>query len=138
MTTAKFNYPPEFTTLPDYTAHSGQVVEVVRVLTPAEFDDEDSEPTMYRIRAADGWEGDAWESELELIEGEFPAAAPAKVEIGARYTGRHRVQHDVHTGEYSESLPAIQGYQLILQRALLAGARGEEKEVKAPAFSLVI
>jgi len=61
----KFNYPIEFTTLPDYSAHRGQLVEIVRQLTNDECDPE-CQPS-YLIRASDGWEGCASADELELI-----------------------------------------------------------------------
>lgn len=44
---------------PDLKAHSGQSVEIVRQL-----ETDEGEENCYRIRAADGWEGDAFESEL--------------------------------------------------------------------------
>lgn len=71
MARYRFDYPPEFTTLPEYTAHAGQIVTVLRALRhrgpDAEFEFEGD--AMFRIRADDGWEGDAWRSEL-LREGE--------------------------------------------------------------------
>lgn len=57
-----FDYPKEFVTLPDYTAHAGQQVTVVRQLTLEEAD-QDQQP-MWRVRADDGWEGDAFDDEL--------------------------------------------------------------------------
>jgi len=42
------------------------------------------------------------------------------VVIGARFTGKHRISYDVHTGELSESLPPIHGHMLTLQHVLLA------------------
>ena len=60
---ATFEYPKEFTSLPDYTAHAGQVVTVVRELS-ADDEYEFLGDPMYRVRADDGWEGDAWGSEL--------------------------------------------------------------------------
>jgi hypothetical protein len=60
-----FNYPEAFTTLPEYSAHRGQVVEVVRPLTAAEYDNEGD--AMYLVRAADGWEGHAFDSELQPV-----------------------------------------------------------------------
>ena len=62
----KFNYPTVFKTLPDYTAHAGFEVEIVREATPDESDhhfDPELEP-LYLIKASDGWEGFAFESEL--------------------------------------------------------------------------
>lgn len=57
-----FHYPREFTTLPEYTAHAGHTVVVVRQLTDAECDPE-CQP-MFEVRTADGWTGHADESEL--------------------------------------------------------------------------
>ncbi len=59
-----FTYPNYGTpdTHPDYTAHSGQTVEILRQLTDEECDPE-CQP-MYFIRADDGWEGHAHVSEL--------------------------------------------------------------------------
>lgn len=64
---AKFNYPQAFVALPDYTARAGQSVDVVRPCTLDEADgpDQDCEQ-MYVVRAADGWTGQAFESELEV------------------------------------------------------------------------
>jgi hypothetical protein len=76
---AKFHYPRELTTLPDYTAHAEQVVDVVRPLidiggTQDNLTGEyhgplaDPElPVMYLVRASDGWEGHADEGELEVL-----------------------------------------------------------------------
>jgi len=68
----KFNYPSLFVTLPEYTAHAGQAVTVVRKLDAAQGDNVEPDNAdmecMYRIRAADGWEGDAFESELTTEE----------------------------------------------------------------------
>lgn len=61
----RFNYPPQFTTLPDYTARAGSVVTVVAIQEPGHEQGE----TTYLVRAADGWEGTAFESELEESEG---------------------------------------------------------------------
>lgn len=58
-----FDYPEAFVTLPEYSARRGQLVEVVRPLKRhVEFPYEGE--AMFRIRAEDGWEGDAWRSEL--------------------------------------------------------------------------
>jgi len=63
--TYKFNYPKEFVTLPEYSAHRGQQCVVIRPLTSEEADppSEDMEG-MFRVRFGDGWEGEAFESEL--------------------------------------------------------------------------
>lgn len=61
-TSRKFNYPVEFVTLPEYSAHRGQQVEVVRRLTNDECDV--AMQPMYLVRAADGWEGHADRGEL--------------------------------------------------------------------------
>jgi hypothetical protein len=63
-TKQRFTYP-DFGTPdehPDYTAHSGQMVSVIRRLTDTECDPESG--PMYEIRAEDGWIGHAHESEL--------------------------------------------------------------------------
>jgi len=66
-----FEYPREFVTLPDYTAHAGQEVVVVRALTRAEADyhDDPDLERMFKVRTADGWEGDVFESELPYPKG---------------------------------------------------------------------
>lgn len=61
-----FNYPKEFVTLPEYTAHRGVLVTVIRPATDEEVDP-DMQP-MYLIWAADGWTGYAWEDELDTPE----------------------------------------------------------------------
>ena len=72
MTTATFRYPVEFVTLPDYTAHAGHSVEIIRELGPDESDhhaDPENCERMFKVRSLqDGWEGDAFESELEIEE----------------------------------------------------------------------
>ncbi len=51
--------------MPEYTARSGQIVTVVRPLVEGEADGPAQGcEQMYLIRAADGWEGHAFESEL--------------------------------------------------------------------------
>lgn len=60
----RFDYPTHFVTMPEYTAHSGQTVTVVRQLTQVEADQGDGMERMFRVKAEDGWEGDAFESEL--------------------------------------------------------------------------
>ena len=65
MLTALFTYPNYGTPdgHPDYTAHSGQTVEIVRQCT-----DDECEPgcqPMWLIKADDGWTGHANGSELE-------------------------------------------------------------------------
>lgn len=70
MTQVLFDYPKEFVTLPEYSAHRRQVVTILRPLRDGdEYDGPKAglEP-MFLIRAADGWEGHAWESELVSLE----------------------------------------------------------------------
>lgn len=67
---AKFNYPTEFVTLPEYTKRAGSIVDIVRPLSAQEAEppcEEDGIEQMYLIRADDGWEGHAFDSELERI-----------------------------------------------------------------------
>jgi len=65
---AKFNYPKEFTTLPEYTAHAGQVVEVIRPLGLSDgFDGCEGVEPMFLIKADDGLVMHAFESELEEV-----------------------------------------------------------------------
>lgn len=64
--TYRFDYPIGFKTLPDYTAHAGQLVKVLRQLTADEADQEAER--MYEIEAPDGWKGHADASEL-AVEG---------------------------------------------------------------------
>jgi hypothetical protein len=67
-----FDYPAEWTELPEYSAHRGAMVTVLRRLTEEEADphiEVDGEVDcegMFRVRADDGWEGDAWPSEFVL------------------------------------------------------------------------
>ena len=74
----RFNYPVEFTSLDDYSAHRGQAVIVERATTADEadvlwdkIDENDAQEQimdrMFVVKAADGWIGQAWESELELL-----------------------------------------------------------------------
>lgn len=62
----RFNYPEGFTTLPEYSAHRGQVVTITRPLRRGDEYDYDGEG-MYEIRAADGWTGHAFYSELAKV-----------------------------------------------------------------------
>lgn len=66
-TKARFNYPPEFTTMPDHTAHAGQIVTVLERKADAEAAAGLNE-YVYKIQAEDGWLGEAFESELEPVE----------------------------------------------------------------------
>lgn len=60
-----FDYPRVLVSLFDYRVHSGQEVLVVRECTEDEADGpQQGCEQMYVIRAADGWEGAAWISEL--------------------------------------------------------------------------
>ena len=77
-----FDYPEEFTTLPEYSARRRQEVKVLRPTTADEadvlWDDPEGTGTdtvvdrMFVVQARDGWEGHAWESEL-LSGGLFSA-----------------------------------------------------------------
>lgn len=60
----RFNYPPEFTSLPAYTKHAGALVTITRQLTS-----EETEFEMVEIKAEDGWIGHAFIDELEEIRG---------------------------------------------------------------------
>lgn len=71
----RFDYPEEFESIDAYSAHRGQIVSVLRACTESEADvildriDAADEfvticDRMFKVRADDGWEGDAWESEL--------------------------------------------------------------------------
>ena len=59
----RFDYPSAFVTLPEYSAHRGQIVTVTRALTEAEADGDEVGP-MFEIVAADGWVGHAFNDEL--------------------------------------------------------------------------
>lgn len=69
-----FDYPEGFSTLPDYSAHRGSVVKVVRKMSEDEADTgipesaEDYIP-MFEIVAEDGWRGKAWGDELKPKSG---------------------------------------------------------------------
>lgn len=58
----RFDYPPQFKTLPEYTAHAGQTVTIIRALRRCEYDFQGE--AMFEIRADDGWTGHAFRSEL--------------------------------------------------------------------------
>ena len=61
-----FNYPIQFKTLPDYSNHRGQVVTVIRpLIRGVEYNYEGE--GMYEVRAADGWIGHAFYSELGRV-----------------------------------------------------------------------
>lgn len=62
---AKFNYPQDWTTLPDYTAHAGQTVTVLDQLSADEADRGEDLERMFHITADDEWKGHAFESELD-------------------------------------------------------------------------
>lgn len=69
-----FDYPAHFESLPDYQSHRGQVVLVLRECNPSEADGPARGcEQMYKIRAADGWEGDAWATELSTPGAITPA-----------------------------------------------------------------
>lgn len=65
-----FNYPNEFTTLPDYTAHSGQQVMVIAEASREDYDswrEEEGGELMFEVRADDGWCGFAYAGELSEV-----------------------------------------------------------------------
>lgn len=62
----RFAYPTAFTSLPEYSAHRGEVVTVLRELDSNEVDPDNA--PMFRVRTDDGWEGDAWPDELEALK----------------------------------------------------------------------
>lgn len=71
----RFAYPEHFVTLPEYSARRGTIVTIVRPLTEDEAEPPDAEngfTQMYRVRADDGWEGDAWDEELEELDQALP------------------------------------------------------------------
>ena len=63
----RFAYPIEFVTLPDHTAHAGQIVTALRKLRAPDVDEDPDMECMYEIEALDGWRGEAFDSELEPI-----------------------------------------------------------------------
>lgn len=73
----KFAYPVEFVSLDDYSNHRGQIVSVLRPTRADEADvlwdqvdaseAEQIVDRMFVVVAPDGWEGQAWESELEEL-----------------------------------------------------------------------
>lgn len=69
--TALFTYPNYGTpdNYPDYTAHSGQEVQVLQRLIPPQVADD---VEMYIIKAADGWQGHAHRDELQLVGEKSP------------------------------------------------------------------
>lgn len=64
----RFDYPATLKTLPDYTAHAGQIVTVRRQLTREEAAQE--ECAMFEVEAEDGWIGHADAGELGALDGE--------------------------------------------------------------------
>jgi hypothetical protein len=76
---ATFRYPDYGTpdSHPDYTAHSGQVVEIERQLSPEEVDAECG--PMFRIRAKDGWTGDVNRDELTVHRGQKARPKPVRL-----------------------------------------------------------
>jgi len=56
---------------PDYSAHSGQVVTIIRPLKDrVEYDYEGDK--MFEVIADDGWKGHVWESELHTLDFPWP------------------------------------------------------------------
>lgn len=65
--TAVFTYPAAFSEFKGHEKHSGQTVKIIGKAEDFEVHEADGDP-LWCIRAIDGWEGVAWESELEFIE----------------------------------------------------------------------
>lgn len=65
----RFAYPIYFKTLPDYSEHRGHIVTVLRELGPEESDHHvvPELEILWKVQAADGWIGNAFDSELEPI-----------------------------------------------------------------------
>lgn len=84
-----FRYPDYGTPdgLPEYTAHRGQCVRIVRQLTNQECDPE-CQP-MWLIEAEDGWQGNAHSSELRAIS-KKKAPKQKKVFACCRWTKRNQ------------------------------------------------
>jgi hypothetical protein len=63
---ALFKYPDYGTPdgFPEYTAHSGQVVTIVSVVTK-DIEPED-EGRLFKVQAEDGWKGQVWRHELTV------------------------------------------------------------------------
>lgn len=61
----RFAYPQEFVTLPEYSEHRGRTVNVLACIQEETEDEE----AMYKVQASDGWIGEAFESELEELQG---------------------------------------------------------------------
>lgn len=59
--------------MPDYAAHSGQIVEVLEELSDAFRDGEDNACRGYRVKAKDGWEGVVWPGELRETAHDRPS-----------------------------------------------------------------
>ena len=85
--TYRFTYPNYGTpnSHPDYTAHSGQKVRVLRQLTDKECSPE-CQP-MWRVVAADGWIGTACSSELRT-PGKPKVRKQKKLFVVCRYSQR--------------------------------------------------
>lgn len=60
---AVFTYPEAFSEVSGHRAHSGQTVVVIGKGDAFAAECADGDP-LWKIRAEDGWEGVAWESEL--------------------------------------------------------------------------
>lgn len=55
-----FDYPIEFVTLPDYSAHRNKPVRVLYLIQ----DEGEGMLRLWKVQAEDGWTGEAWEDEL--------------------------------------------------------------------------
>jgi hypothetical protein len=59
-----FAYPERFVTLPAYSAHRGQLVTVLRPISPKEGGQGGGMERIFVVQAEDGWIGHAFASEL--------------------------------------------------------------------------
>lgn len=67
MKTCIFRYPEYFTSLPEYSARRGKQIKIPRPLIKGKEYDDEGDP-MFLIQSEDGWQGHAFESELEEIK----------------------------------------------------------------------
>lgn len=117
----RFDYPEEFSSLPDYSARRGMEVTVVAPAPENEADViwDDPEGTgedrivdrMFIVKAADGWTGHAWESELRakifaLLSSQGTACSET-VLFAHEYTAenRARIEADIDPSNHDAPIP---------------------------------